>query len=104
MRCRKQIAGAFSANAGIVRIGSNDPRFVELPRQIGELVDDCLGVRGTDRSAHLPGVEDIEHDRRYTRLRKIVPFGGRARRAGNLVTGTNKKRHQPPTNGARGTG
>src|SRR5262249_8134723 len=98
-----EVARAFGADAGILRIGRDDPRLIELARQIGELMDDHRGLCGADRRHQRWRVEDIEHGGDHPRPRELACGRGRARRAGALVPGAKQKRHQPPADGASGT-
>jgi len=67
-------------------------------------VDHDIGSRREDSAAHPVRVEDIENSRDYAGLRKLLRFAGGARSAGDLVAGAEQKRHQAPTDRARGTG
>ena len=97
-----QVARAFGADAGILRIGGNHARLIELARQIGELMDDDAGLGGADRRGDRLRVENIEHGRDHPCPRKLACGLGRARRAGDVVPGAQEKRHQPSADGAAG--
>src|SRR6516225_2940671 len=102
LRRGNEIARAFDANAGILRISRNDERRIELARQIGELMDDDSGLCGADRRHQRRRVENVEHGGHHPCPRKLARGRGRARRAGDLVPGAKQKRHQTPADSAGG--
>src|SRR5262249_41909054 len=52
LRRGNEVARAFDADAGVLRIGRGNARLIELARQIGELMDDDGGLGGADRGGH----------------------------------------------------
>ena len=100
VRRGNEVARAFDADAGVLRIGRGDPRLIELARQIGELMDDDGGLCGADRRHQRRRVENVEHGGHHPCPRKLGCGRGRARRAGDLVPGAKQKRHQTPADGA----
>jgi hypothetical protein len=99
LRRRNQIARSLGADAGIVRIGRGNSRFVEFTRQVGELMDDDLGraARIASVTALASKTSSTAGSPRPARARRRF---GRARSAGDLVAGLQKERHQPPSDGA----
>jgi hypothetical protein len=98
-RC-DQIAGALDADACVALIGRRDFFLIEAPRQVGDLVNDDVGLR-LRRSPRQCGRIVYVDDGGANAGGFQFPRGfGRAGRAGDLMPGGNKKRHEPPSDGS----
>ena len=104
-RRRNQVAGAFGADARIERIGGSNLRLVEFARQIGELMDDDLGLRAAHRMRSPPGASKTSRTAGVDPCPlELLALGGGAGGAGHRMTGSKKQRHKTPADGARGAG
>jgi hypothetical protein len=65
-------------------------------------MDEDVGLCGAHRRGYRLRVENIEHGGHHPCPRKLACSIGRARRAGDVMPGAQKERHQPPADGAGG--
>jgi hypothetical protein len=98
------IARALDADPRIARIGRRDLFGVEASRQVGELVNDDLGLR-VDRGTRKRG-RIINVDMRGSNARGLqIPSSLRGpRNTGDLVPRGDEKRNQSPADGSRCSG
>jgi len=95
LRRGNEIARAFGADAGIVRIGGGDARLVELARQIGELNGWTTAGFAAPTAIISAGASKTSSTAGTTPARaSSLAVAGRARHAGDLVPGAKEQRHQ----------
>jgi hypothetical protein len=91
---RHQIAGPFAANAAVARRRRGQQVAVEYVGQVGQLVDDHIGLCGRDRGGQRLRVEHIDHSGGRARAHDVGGLLGRASGAGDLLPGADQKPHQ----------
>jgi hypothetical protein len=77
---------------------------VENARQVGELVHDDVGPRRHDGASERLRVEHVDDRRPDAGGFKLTRDVGRARHAGDVVTGFQQQRCQPPPDGTASSG
>jgi len=95
-----EIGGAFDPDARIGGERGRDLTGIGLVGQVGELMDDNLGLRRARRLTQRVRVEHIHHDRGRARICNQARAGGRARCPGDVVAGTHEQGQQRPPDNA----